>query len=405
MSGKTGPRRIDDLPIRLAWRLQGALNSRLQQFLNGDSLSNAAKMFYPLWNRHKPMSDSLVVMCGHLHDLTGAFKRSAALVRQTDWTVSRRSEQAELLAALYAELYEFLDRENVGQETVSVEPARDYETWLIHARDRQYLAPVDELRNLMATLRSDVAGFYLHGSIATLDYVKGWSDLDDLVIVKESTVTDGKRLAGFQRSLFRTTAQLYSFDPSQHHGHGILAEQELRHFPRTLFPPPVWRNSVRCFGSARIVLNVRDDAEDRKIALQRLVSRLQTFRIEQMNRPYVLKAYASAVMLLPSLYLQAQDVWCYKRDSFAEARGSFGAEWEAIEIASAIRQAWHEVSAAAAGRLIALPWNPYAQRAWHYAFDRLSDGLKNHSRALLPASQRFMGAITTRMDPVGSTHV
>ena len=48
-------------------------------------------------------------------------------------------------------------------------------------------------------LHKYVSGVYLIGSLATLDYKKGWSDLDVFMVVKDSVVSDVKKLCELKK--------------------------------------------------------------------------------------------------------------------------------------------------------------------------------------------------------------
>ena len=73
--------------------------------------------------------------------------------------------------------------------------------------DRNYLLPVVQLKEFARRELSEyLEGFLIHGSIATLDYSKGWSNLDTYLIVSKGTVYDRDRLITLSEKL------LYAFD-------------------------------------------------------------------------------------------------------------------------------------------------------------------------------------------------
>ena len=61
--------------------------------------------------------------------------------------------------------------------------------------DSEFLSPIISIQEYANKfLKEYLIDFLIHGSIATLDYSKGWSDLDTLIIIKTSTLRNPNKL-------------------------------------------------------------------------------------------------------------------------------------------------------------------------------------------------------------------
>ena len=123
-------------------------------------------------------------------------------------------------------------------------------------RDR-YLRPVSGLHAFAErAMKPFVAGLYLHGSLATLDFACDYSDFDTLVVVRREVVRDSERLLRFLPVYRRSMCFLFEFDPLQHHAHILLTEIDLESYSDTLFPLEVL-DHARSLGGEWEPLRVR----------------------------------------------------------------------------------------------------------------------------------------------------
>jgi hypothetical protein len=258
----------------------------------------------------------------------------------------REQEFAEVVAMGYRvadELFAALPGDGLDcQDLVAPEPIdpRDYQR-----EASAYLGPVLGLdRFAKRALKPDLAGFFLHGSLATLDYSRDYSDLDTLMVLKRGTVTEAGHLAAFLRRYRRSLTLLYRFDPLQHHGHIVVTEIDLAFYPNLFFPLPVLEYA-RSLGGAwgRLAVRYRDDRAEMRAEFRRVCD-VFAHRAADDYRPgdaYALKEFLSELMLLPALYCQCTGNPCYKRFSFGRARRDFSAgEWRVIEEATRVRSVW-----------------------------------------------------------------
>jgi len=121
---------------------------------------------------------------------------------------------ANHLAEGYAVLNDRLGSERTSTVSIAGFNAADYQ-----GEDAEYLAPVVELGDWVnREISEHVSEFMIHGSIATLDYSRGWSDFDTFVIVSSDTALNGHALTELRSKLLGAYSYLTTVDPLQHHG-------------------------------------------------------------------------------------------------------------------------------------------------------------------------------------------
>jgi hypothetical protein len=172
-----------------------------------------------------------------------------------------------MVANNIAEGYSNLDRglaENFSDE-IEISPFLKAE-YQVEAKDQEYLAPVVELGDWVNSEVADhVSDFMIHGSIATLDYSRGWSDFDTFVIVSTATATNGRALTDLRTKLLGAYEYLTRVDPLQHHGFLVCTEIDLRRYNESIMPLVVLQNAKSYFGAITHKINPVIDADgDRK---------------------------------------------------------------------------------------------------------------------------------------------
>jgi hypothetical protein len=204
---------------------------------------------------------------------------------------------------------------------------------------------LEMMQYLEANLKMDLAGAYVHGSLATNDQIN-YSDFDALVILKDEVFTDKSRLSRVAYSLCESRKHMLRMDPLQHHGWFVLTESDLHQYPLTYFPLELfsYSKSIFSFAGTHIKVNVNRSEDDFTEPFISLCSAIER-RIASHLRPknlYELKNLLSEFMLLPALYLQARDrKGIYKRFSFEQARNDFSEEeWNIMDSVSMLRSQW-----------------------------------------------------------------
>ena len=231
-------------------------------------------------------------------------------------------------------------------------------------RDRKYREP---LKKLYARVNGDlgkyITHFYLHGSLATEDYKKGWSDLDTFMVIKKEVVRDPRKLMELRKICFSAWQLFLKITPLQHHGFLIATEFDLESYPSHVMPPEVFDEALSMKGGqSPLRLSLRKE-HNRALELLRhrlrlAESSLKTgiFKYHPKDGVYLLSGFRNADNNMhqlmsflgnganaPIYFLNALGQSCYKRDSFQRAKPYFSKRgWNLIDKATKIRGLWPE---------------------------------------------------------------
>jgi hypothetical protein len=337
-SGEQAPAFADPLRISLeglprldepqvARLLQFAAHRFLETFLNGTYFSRSSSYLFP----------------GILRKPQGNFSRQAttlnALIARGSFLAGKKTaggqHPADLLAASYRLLHALADK-FPSEPAVPVRVRSQYQ-----ASDYQddYLWPVRALAKHAEQLRPSLSAFVLHGSMATLDYARGFSDLDTLLVIRGDVARDAAELKALQRRLYSLQRYMFSLDPLQHHGFFAVTDVDLGWYPQSFFPTELFSFAKSFLGETQLEFAIRDDFVERRSAVWAIVQWLRSRRAEY-PRPlsdYELKLLVSFILLLPALVLQANGQPTYKKFSFDRLSGVFAGDQTVIREASRLR--------------------------------------------------------------------
>ncbi len=162
------------------------------------------------------------------------------------------------------------------------------------------------LNGLIGQLRSNeehFRGAYLHGSLATLDFVAGSSDLDLVYVLSDETAQSPDAIINLRSRLQETTRYFYAIDSYQHHGPYILSPKMLSNYIECYLPLAVWRDSRPIIGPRKIAFDVCDSSFHRKTWFRRSVQYYRCNGIESkgLDTVYDAKLFVSMATLLPAL--------------------------------------------------------------------------------------------------------
>jgi hypothetical protein len=331
-------RKIED------WRvlnfLQDELRELLHSFLNG-GFSYGGFLLYPVVKdisaENRKRMKAIFNIVAYLRNKGYDFSRSISAFKK--FCVSSRNFSI-LLSLLYRE---WSNAEKEHERTARKRPCRqlsekDY-------KDSSYVRPLFDLKRFAEKeLKKHLLGFYLHGSLSTRDYVKGWSDLDTLAIVSKKALNSCDALLSLRDLLYKSRIFSYRIDPLQHHGHIIATEYDLEHYAEAYFPVTLFNYASSFFGSDKAAaIKIRNsDAEK----VSRLFYFVNYFRHLYLNKRCALGSYETkfllhAITLFPTLYLQAKGISLYKKFSFSRARKDFSEdEWAVVREVELIRKRW-----------------------------------------------------------------
>ena len=219
----------------------------------------------------------VAIVVNNLESLQGSLRQMLT------WFLSPKSlglehdgeHAVDMVANHLSEGYSVLDQSLRRDLDIEVEiPSLD--EFEYRGEDEDYLAPV---LNLGAWAKTEVSqyltDFMVHGSLATLDYSKGWSDFDTFLIVTRDSSLDGRALKDLRKKLLGAYGFLTSIDPLQHHGFLVCTEIDLRNYYEDIMPLVVLQKAKSYFWPTVLRLNpIIDVSRERN----NLASRARFFR-------------------------------------------------------------------------------------------------------------------------------
>jgi len=227
--------------------------------------------------------------------------------------------------------------------------------------DSQFIGPVADIKSIAARDCTDlVKGIIVHGSVASRDFIVGWSDLDATIIISESTLEDPKKLCRLREASLSIHECIQRFDRLQHHGIHFLSPYDLLAYPDTYLPHVLYQDAVSLLGNLKLDISVRNsmpEQVERFNSIHRLFKEsiavgemrhhqfngeyLQDSFVNADNAMYQMKYFLSLVMLLPSYFANLRGILCSKSRSFELCRPFISEKaWSIVELASQVRSEW-----------------------------------------------------------------
>ena len=160
--------------------------------------------------------------------------------------------------------------------------------------------------------------FFIHGSLATLDYIPGFSDLDTYLFVKNTVCTNIYKLEALRKKLLDVQGLLKLIDPNSHHGFICCDEINLKSYCNAYMPIPVLRQAQRLLGPQNTNFQLRDSQKEHRAVFLRFSDILldqKRFDPEKIN-DHEFKYFVAVALLLPTLYSQVKGFTLYKKYSF-----------------------------------------------------------------------------------------
>ena len=323
--------------------LQCELKEILGSFLNG-GLATSGYISYPII---KKVSSSLVKRLISLFSFVRSKSQNNGLNFSNSlekFNQSPNLSNARNFAILVSALYDYFDK-NKNKKMDNIKKI-NVKSNILDENDYpdKYLSPVLELKKFsQKKLYEYVVDVHVHGSLATLDYVKGWSDFDTLVVIKKDTITDYTKILKLRNLMYVSRRYLYKIDPLQHHGHLIFTEYDFDYYCQTFFPIVLFKYSKSLLNNKKFEFKLRNCDEENFKKFNWFVDYFKNVGENEkchMNS-YNLKFFLHAITLFPTMYLQAKGFHVYKKFSFDIAKKDFSKkEWDAIDYVSSLRKSW-----------------------------------------------------------------
>ena len=206
-----------------------------------------------------------------------------------------------------------------------------------------------------------ILDFFLQGSLATLDYEKGWSDVDTFMVIKDDTILNWKKLLELRCLCLEAWELFLKIAPLQHHGFIVVSERDLLSYPSHYLPVEVLDYALAVIhekGQIKFFLRSEERGAlnsliERRDAL-RDATRDGVLRHHPKEGVYLMSSFQNAhdsmcqlfsllgyVMTVPAYLMDAWGKPCFKRDSFSKARPHFSIRaWDIVDRASQIRKTW-----------------------------------------------------------------
>jgi len=314
---------------------QNKLHKLLREFLEFYSVTLQSRLLYPCIDTHYNRFSELKELVEKLE-----LKNSALILKKYSKKKISSKEYALILSVLFKEFYSKV-KPSKKKRTIKKDNTNKYENWFLKAKSDPYLKPLHEITQRATGLKDYLVAFYLHGSMATLDYEKGFSDVDTLMILKKEVVEDDVNLLNFRKKLRKMQSLLFSIDSSQHHGFSVITEQEMKFYPETYFPLVIFDYSIPVIKPDKdLKFFLRDDSEERRKHFLNIFEYFEKVSNEniKLKNVWQWKMFFSKVLFLPTAYLQVKGKHMYKKDGFKEVKA------EVIERATDIRKNWKQES-------------------------------------------------------------
>lgn len=365
----------DIADVILVSLIQDEVHVLLNSYLNGYYFTGKIEYLYPLYIKDSFIAlDESIQRIVHLINVLGR-RFSIPLDAIKNVLPSRN------IPKIVAEIYSLIEAIVVSYRS-PLQPARidmvelfNSDKYLSH--DSDYLWPLISLiEKKRPAIKKYVRNFYFHGSMATLDYEKGFSDVDTLVIISRETTKDYRSLMAFQRELYPLTKYLYHIDPLQHHGFFCISEIDMAFYPQTFFPLTIFKYSRAVFPEEPLCFLVRDYELEAMNELWKVCQWLrQVYYYERYNalrNLYSFKLMLSFLLILPAFFLQVVHKPVYKKDSFEIIGRFFTGNLKIIETASTLRKNWSYLPPSTV-RFIANLLNPALTRTFTSQFVRFAN--------------------------------
>lgn len=307
--------------------LQGRIHNSLDIFLNGYSLNKVSKLAYPLIDINE---NPFIGLVERLDQLEG-FEQSKEIIKKTQKNISKK-EYAEILTTLYKEFYSSLPKINLS--TKKLNNINDFSSWNSKIKERKIKKIILSIKNICSNM--DILGFYLHGSLSTLDYINGWSDADTLMIIKKDVMKDPEKILKLRKSTIKIVKNLFKID--QHHLHGcfIITEEEMHFFPENFFPLEILKYSICIHGSNNLVFEIRNDKEERKNSFNEFLKYFEDALSRTPRNLMEWKKFYHMLLMLPTIYFQTKGQHMYKKFSFDLIKKEFNER----ELSPIIKVTW-----------------------------------------------------------------
>ncbi len=108
----------------------------------------------------------------------------------------------------------------------------------IKNNDKDYYSEIFKIQDYLKKnkLKNFFKYFLIHGSLADLNFIKGWSDVDTFVVIKNSVFKSKNNILKLKKKISKLYEFFRKICPLQHHGLILFSEFDLENYSRNFLP-------------------------------------------------------------------------------------------------------------------------------------------------------------------------
>ena len=213
-------------------------------------------------------------------------------------------------------------------------------------------------------IRKFIKHFCVHGSIASDDYIYGWSDFDTFIVLKDSLLSNRISIIKLRNILRKFYKKLLKVSYFHHHGLIVYTESDLKNYLKGYLPKEALEKSFSLFGKETISfkeiysntnLSLKS-LEDRKKYLKNGIltklydhhaykgKKLEIPLKEGKNQMYQLFCHLGYMLNIPILYFDATKRSIHKKKSFRKFYSEINDEQiiDLIKNTEKVRKNWNK---------------------------------------------------------------
>lgn len=320
-------------------RLQVSLHDLLVGFLNATYISPLYS-FLPLSYCKYPHTHNIQIALNAALEL-GSYPIALQKIATSNWY--SQIYIAEFIAEGYSLLRGYLRPQN---SISKVKSKLDRTRWFAELNRIELKTLGKTINYLRGQKPETMAAFWIHGSLATLDYKVGYSDCDTLAIITADGCCDAESLIVLQKYVSRATSLFHSVDPLQHHGIFVMSEIDLNSYEQSIFPLGILERGIELTDQPQVITFNENGIgyigeRDSFLSMTQLMRSLALGR-NRLKTSYGIKAYIQTAVLMPAIYLQLRDgsFW-HKPEALSQIRRELNPEvYRIIDIATELRSSW-----------------------------------------------------------------